>query len=170
MADYSKESNVYETEFAENVSKDGKTEMDFYKKLRRKINAYLDKHPNIGYAEYLAAVPDMFYLIVRLAFDGEVPASAKVKMAGAVAYFVAPIDIVPDFIPVAGWLDDLIVGVMLLNRTLDEIPQEKVDEYWLGKDNVYLFIKSVLEKGDKLIGTKAWNAIKKLLGKNDTNS
>lgn len=159
------EKKIYETEFVEGVSKDGEREMDFYRKLRGKIDAYLAKHPNAKFAGYLAAVPDVFYLMVRLVMDTGVPASAKIKLAGAVSYYILPIDIVPDFIPVAGWLDDLVVSVTLLNRALDEIDPAIVDKYWAGEDEVYDFIKSVLDKGDKLVGSRVWNAIKKLLSK-----
>lgn len=155
------ENKVYETE----VVGTGEKEMDFYRKLRAKIDAYLAKHPNVKAAGYLAAVPDIFYLIVRLIADTRVPAAAKLKLTGAVSYFILPVDIVPDFIPVAGWMDDLIVSVTLLNRALDDIDPAIVDEYWAGDVRVYDFIKSVLEKGDKLVGTRVWNAIKKLVTK-----
>ncbi|MGN1097916.1 MAG: YkvA family protein, partial [Clostridia bacterium] len=79
-----------------------------------------------------------------------------------VMYFISPLDLVPDFIPVAGWLDDLVVSVTLLNRALDDIDPAIVDKYWLGEDKIYDFIKGVLDKGDKMVGTKIWNKIKKL--------
>ena len=82
-------------------------------------------------------------------------------------YFISPIDIVPDFIPVAGWMDDLIVAVTLLNRAMDEIDPAIVDKYWLGEDKVYDFIKNVLDKGDKLVGSRIWNQIKKLFDNKD---
>lgn len=160
------ENQVYETEFVE--SGEAAQKMDYYRSLRKKVDAYLDKHPNVKFAEYLAVVPDVFYLIFRLSLDTSVPASAKLKLAGAIGYFFLPIDIVPDFIPVAGWLDDLVVSVTLLNRALNDIDPAIVDKYWLGEGRVYDFIKSVLDKGDKLVGTRVFNAIKKLIAKKDT--
>lgn len=153
---------VYETEFVET---DHARNMDFYRKLRAKTDAWLAKHPKAKLAGYIAVVPDIFYLIIRLAADTRVSPSAKLKLAGAAGYFMLPIDIIPDFIPVVGWLDDLIVAVTLLNRALDSIDTAIVDEYWAGDTAVYDVIKSVLDKGDKLVGSKAWAAIKKLLDK-----
>lgn len=157
------EKKVYETEVVD--AEADRKNMDFYRKLRAKIDAYLAKRPNVKFAGYVAAVPDVFYLLIRLVADTRVPAAAKLKLAGAVSYFVLPIDIVPDFIPVAGWLDDLVVAVILLNRALDEVDPAIVDEYWAGEGRVYDFIKGVLEKGDKLVGTRVWNAIRKLVSK-----
>ena len=159
------ENPIYETEFVENDSDENAKNMDFYKKLRIRVNTFLAKHPNARFAGFLAAVPDLFYLMVRLMGDKRVPIGAKAKLAGAVSYFVLPIDIVPDFVPMAGLLDDLIVSVTLLNRALDEIDPAVVDEHWMGEGQVYDFIKSVLDKGDKLVGTKAWNAIRRVFGK-----
>lgn len=159
------EGTIYETEVIDEELNNSK-EYDFYKKLRQKIDKYLAKHPSVKFANYIAAIPDVFYLIVRLTFDTRVSSSAKLKLAGAVAYTIAPIDIVPDFIPAVGWLDDLIVSVTLLNRALDEIDPSIVDEYWLGEGKVYDFIKMVLDKGDKLVGSKVWNAVRRFLDKN----
>ena len=159
------ENPVYETEFVENNPDDNAKNMDFYKKLRIRVNSFLAKHPNVRFANYLAAVPDVFYLMIRLAADKRVPIGAKVKLAGAVSYFILPIDIVPDFIPMAGLLDDLVVSVTLLNRALDEIDPAIVDEHWMGEGQVYDFVKGVLDKGDKLVGAKAWNVIRRVFGK-----
>ena len=154
--------SIYETEVLEDDEQSEDMKMDFYRRLRMKIDDYIAEHPELEVAKYLAAVPDVFYLLVRLTIDSQVPPSAKAKLAGAVMYYVSPLDLVPDFIPVVGWLDDLIVGVTLLNRAIDDIDPAIVDKYWLGEDKIYEFIKDILEKGDKLVGTKIWNKIKKL--------
>lgn len=156
------ENSVYETEIIGDEEKKPGMEMDFYRKLRMKVDEYLAKHPHIEFARYMAAVPDVFYLLIRLMMDTQVPPSAKVKLGSAVLYYISPLDLVPDFIPVVGWMDDLVVGVTLLNRALNDIDPAIVDNYWLGEDKVYDFIKSVLDKGDKLVGTKIWNKIKKM--------
>ncbi len=46
-------------------------------------------------------------------------------IAGALAYVVLPIDIIPDFIPVLGWLDDIFVLNMVKNSLSDEIERYK---------------------------------------------
>lgn len=155
--------DVFETEVIGDDEQKEKANLDFYRRLRIKIDDYLREHPKIEFAKYIAAVPDVFYLLIKLAADPAVPPKAKLKLAGAALYFISPIDILPDFVPAVGWLDDLIVGVMLLNRSLNDIDPAVVDKYWLGEDKIYDFIKSVLEKGDQMVGTKIWNKIKKLL-------
>src|SRR5438552_3198544 len=57
----------------------------------------------------LRALPDILRTIVRLAADPILPTAAKVALAAAALYLVSPIDLIPDFIPGIGMLDDLFV-------------------------------------------------------------
>lgn len=47
----------------------------------------------------------LFYAII----DGDTPTKAKLIIAGALGYFISPIDIIPDFIPIIGYTDDIAV-------------------------------------------------------------
>ncbi len=47
-------------------------------------------------------------------FDGRVPLGAKLLLVGAVAYLLSPIDLVPDFLPIRGRLDDVLVLLISL--------------------------------------------------------
>ena len=56
--------------------------------------------------------------------DKETPVLAKVIGGMAVVYALSPIDLIPDFIPVLGYLDDLIILPMLVALTIKFIPEE----------------------------------------------
>lgn len=56
--------------------------------------------------------------------DGQTPAAAKIMAAITVAYALSPVDLVPDFIPVLGYLDDLILLPGLVALTIKLIPDE----------------------------------------------
>ena len=63
-----------------------------------------------------------FELLYKMITDKNYSISSKTKMVimGALAYVILPIDILPDFIPVIGWIDDIFV----LNMTIDSISEE----------------------------------------------
>jgi uncharacterized membrane protein YkvA (DUF1232 family) len=64
--------------------------------------------------EIAAFVPNCARLFKRLLGDSRVPRRAKLALGGSVAYLAMPIDVVPDFIPVLGQLDDaLLVGAVI---------------------------------------------------------
>ena len=60
--------------------------------------------------------------IVMALKERETPFGAKVLAALTVAYALSPIDLIPDFIPVLGYLDDLIILPVLIGLTVKRIP------------------------------------------------
>lgn len=65
------------------------------------------------------------YLVLK---DRETPVLAKILAGLAVAYALSPIDLIPDFIPVIGYLDDLIILPLLVAWIIKLIPKEKFEE------------------------------------------
>jgi uncharacterized membrane protein YkvA (DUF1232 family) len=65
------------------------------------------------------------YLVAR---DPRVPWHARVFVAVVVAYALSPIDLIPDFIPVLGYLDDLILVPLGLALALRMVPPHVLDE------------------------------------------
>jgi uncharacterized membrane protein YkvA (DUF1232 family) len=65
--------------------------------------------------------------------DPRVPWRAKIIAAAVVAYVASPIDLIPDFIPVLGYVDDLLVaiigGVLLLRSVPGHVVEEHLREY-----------------------------------------
>lgn len=61
--------------------------------------------------------------IYHALFDSRTPVMAKILAALTVAYLLSPIDLIPDFIPVLGLLDDLIIVPLLIKATLELIPK-----------------------------------------------
>lgn len=60
--------------------------------------------------------------------DKDTPAAAKLFAAVTVAYALSPIDLIPDFIPVLGYLDDLIILPALAAVTIKLIPKETLEK------------------------------------------
>lgn len=79
-------------------------------------------------------VPDCLVLFKRLAADGRVPRRSKLLLLGVAAYLAFPIDLIPDFIPVLGQLDDALVVAFALRRIAAAAGPELVEEHWPGPD------------------------------------
>jgi len=77
-------------------------------------------------------LPDCLVLLRRLAADPRVPRRAKLALAMAAGYVAFPIDLVPDFIPVAGQLDDAIVVALALRVVIRAGGPVLVEEHWPG--------------------------------------
>ena len=72
-------------------------------------------------------------LVFRLMLDRRVPLRVKLILAGAVAYFVLPIDIVPDMLPALGRVDDVLVILVSLVLFLAMAPRDIVLEHIRGR-------------------------------------
>ena len=74
-------------------------------------------------------LPTYARLIWGLARDPRVPLSQKAVLGGIAAYLAFPIDIIPDFIPVIGQMDDLAVLILGLDWFIRIAPPNVVDEH-----------------------------------------
>jgi uncharacterized membrane protein YkvA (DUF1232 family) len=62
-----------------------------------------------------------------LAIHPHVPRLSKWLLAGAIAYLLSPIDLIPDFIPIVGHLDDLLIVPGMIWFALTLVPRETKD-------------------------------------------
>jgi uncharacterized membrane protein YkvA (DUF1232 family) len=79
-------------------------------------------------------VPDCIVLFRRLLSDPRVSGGRKLLLLALVAYLVMPFDLVPDFIPVAGQLDDAILVALVLRTVLRGAGADLVREHWPGPE------------------------------------
>src|SRR5881392_1173061 len=84
--------------------------------------------------ELLAFIPDCVILVKRLLGDPRVPQRAKVMLVALVGYLAMPFDLVPDFIPVAGQLDDAILVAAVLAYIVRTAGRDVVEELWTGSE------------------------------------
>lgn len=77
-------------------------------------------------------VPNLAALFVGLGRDERVPRRAKVALIAGGLYLAMPIDLVPDFIPVAGQADDAIVAAAVLRFVLVSTERSVLYEHWRG--------------------------------------
>lgn len=80
-------------------------------------------------------VPDCAVLLGRLARDPRVPRRRRLLLFAVVAYLAMPFDLVPDFIPVIGQLDDALVVALALRSLLRSGGEPLVRELWPGPES-----------------------------------
>src|SRR2546423_2915313 len=79
--------------------------------------------------DLIRRLPMYIRLVWALLRDGRVPAQQKLILVGIGAYLVFPIDLIPDFVPVLGQLDDLAVVLLGLDLFIRSAPEDIVEEH-----------------------------------------
>ena len=144
----------------------GRKKLLFYEKLREKFAAKIPEDSQFKrVSDYLFLLPDFFILLCRLLMEERVTNQTKAFILGVLAYVMLPIDIIPDFIPVVGFLDDLILVVFALDQILKSTDEQILLANWSGKGNLLLTIRNILDIADRAVSQRILVKIKVLLKK-----
>ena len=81
---------------------------------------------------YIRQLPHYLRLLGGLITDPRVAMLDKLLVAGAMAYIVMPIDLIPDFIPFFGEIDDLYLLVLALQRLISNAGRSVLVQHWVG--------------------------------------
>jgi uncharacterized membrane protein YkvA (DUF1232 family) len=93
--------------------------------------------------EAVLVLPRLARLLYGLIRDPRVGKADKVLVAAVIAYVASPIDAIPDFIPLAGQVDDLFAVALVLLRLIGNSGTEIVEEHWTGPPDLVPWIHNV---------------------------
>jgi uncharacterized membrane protein YkvA (DUF1232 family) len=96
---------------------------------------WLFRPRDVPVREVLRVIPDVLRLLRALVTDGAVPLDARLVLVGLIAWIVSPIDLIPEFIPGLGPLDDVIVAVVAMRYVRRRIGFEGIRARWSGSDD-----------------------------------
>ncbi|HKO92707.1 MAG TPA: DUF1232 domain-containing protein [Polyangiaceae bacterium] len=136
---------------------------DFYQALRARISAWLNsKGKGYKHAQILLLAPDLFHLLTRLMLDSRIPALDKAGLGAALAYFISPVDLLPEaFLGPAGYVDDVALAAYALHRLINAGHGAVARELWAGDGDLFDAIQQVLEVADQALGSGLWERLKK---------
>lgn len=133
--------------------KEYKVPEDCYTKFRGNVEENVpDKYKKL--VEYTMIIPDIVALLWRIFKDKRVSVAAKGKAIGVIGYLAMPFDIIPDFIPFIGKIDDVAVAFYGLNSIIDDIPEEIILENWQGDKNIILIIEEGIKYISGMVGSE----------------
>ncbi len=92
----------------------------------------------------LRLVPDLVRLVRSLLADTATPRSVKVALGGLLIYLVSPIDLIPDFLPVVGSLDDVVIAAIVLRWAGRRMGAEDLRSHWTGTPDGFDILRRLL--------------------------
>ena len=96
--------------------------------------------------QVISFLPNLFKLVGGLMGDRRVPFFEKLLVVGLLVYVLFPLDLVPDLIPLAGQLDDLLLAAVVIQRLLNRADPETLSQYWNGSPMVLEWLRKFLDK------------------------
>jgi uncharacterized membrane protein YkvA (DUF1232 family) len=144
----------------------GEKKLQFYEKLRDSLQKKMPKKGAFSkITDYIFLLPDFFILLCRLLMDNRVTNKTKGFILAVIAYVMLPIDIIPDFVPVIGFLDDMILVVFALDQILKYTDEDILLENWSGKADLLLTVRNILDIVDQAVSQRLLYKIKGFLHK-----
>lgn len=119
-----------------------------------RLEAASEGTPGSTLREIALFLPNFVVLLKRLVSDPRVPWKSKLILGGTIMYLVSPLDVIPDFVPGLGQLDDIVVALLALHSILNRVPDEVVVEHWPGDENVIRMVRAGLSAVAQLIPGK----------------
>jgi len=141
----------------------------FYDKLRKKIEEFIGKQSNHradAATPYILLAPDFFVLMARLLKDKRVSAKSKAIAGIVVAYFISPLDIIPEVVTGPfGFLDDIILAAYAISRIMNDVDKQVLLEHWNGKEDLLQTVQNLVKKAEDLVDKRVLGLIGNVLNK-----
>lgn len=94
--------------------------------------------------EMLLFIPNLLKLAYRLARDPRVPTADKMVLAATIVYVISPLDLVADFIPFLGQVDDVYLLAVSLLRLLNRTDGDILNQHWDGRGDIHRVLNRII--------------------------
>lgn len=109
-------------------------------------------------------LPNLVKLLARLIRDPRVPRRSKLVVGAALGYVVSPIDLIPEFVPVIGFADDILLMAAAVNHLIQVAGEEVVLEHWDGSRDLLDLIESILDVATDFVPARIRSLLRRLAG------
>ena len=89
-------------------------------------------------------LPDVLRLAAGLARDPATPKSCRLALAALAVWIASPIDLIPEFVPVVGPLDDIVVAAIVLRWVGRRVGEDALRAHWPGSDEGFGLVRRLL--------------------------
>jgi uncharacterized membrane protein YkvA (DUF1232 family) len=105
---------------------------------------WLIRPRDVSAREVVGLVPDILRLVRDLIADRSAPAGIRAALVFLLVWLVNPIDLIPEFIPVLGPLDDVIVAVVILRYVRRRLGADELRRRWRGTESGWALVERLL--------------------------
>lgn len=108
---------------------------------------YVLRPRDVRAVEVIGAIPDVLRLVRDLLADRGTPGSVRAALVVLLVWLISPIDLVPEFIPVLGPLDDVVVTILVMRYVRRRLGADELRRRWRGTDDGYRVLTALTGGG-----------------------
>jgi uncharacterized membrane protein YkvA (DUF1232 family) len=108
------------------------------------VALWLMRPRDVRVVELVRLVPDVLRLVRNLLTDRTVPGVVRIALVVLLGWLVNPIDLIPEFIPVLGPLDDVVVAIIILRYVRRRLGDDELRLRWPGTPEGYELLSGLL--------------------------
>jgi uncharacterized membrane protein YkvA (DUF1232 family) len=140
----------------------GDPSFDAYKQMAREVALWREREGREApYVDIVAAAPELFHLLCELCLDNAVAAPDRARLLGAIIYFAAPIDLVPErLIGAAGYVDDAILAAYVIQGVADHVGADIVAAHWSGEGDIMALVVDIQSRAETILGRDVWQRVR----------
>ena len=125
---------------------------DFYDTLIENLDSFEGE-----YASFIDCGPNLFNLLCDLLSQKEIKKDMRLEISAAIAYYVAPDDVIPEEIyGPYGYIDDIFISVYILRKVADEFGYEYLQNLWRHDSNVKEIMDDCYDNSLELLEDKVY--------------
>lgn len=109
--------------------------------------------------EFLLFIPNLVHLLISLLRDERISKADKAILAGTIIYVISPIDIIPDFIPFIGQVDDVYLLAISILRLLNRAERNVVVEHWKGDVDIKALVTNIARAAEFFLPKRIKNVL-----------
>ena len=108
---------------------------------------WLLRPKDVPISELVRIVPDVLRLLRSVIGDRSAPLDVRVVLVGLVIWILSPIDLIPEFIPVLGPIDDVVVAIVALRYVRRRLGIDDLRRRWAGTDAGFALLVRAIGAG-----------------------
>ena len=98
----------------------------------------------VSVRDLIGLIPDILRLLRSLIGDRSAPLDVRLVLVGLVAWILSPIDLIPEFIPVLGPMDDVVVAIVAMRYVRRRVGTADLRRRWSGSDAGFAMLVTVI--------------------------
>lgn len=105
---------------------------------------FLLRPKGVPIRELIGVVPDLVRMLRAIVADGGLPLDVRLVLVGLLVWILSPIDLIPEFIPVLGPIDDVVVAIVALRYVRRRLGVSELRTRWPGTDDGFALLGRVV--------------------------